>query len=317
MRYCTNCGHQLGIGRYCTNCGARVPVPPAEAPPTEEEYPTSVRPVAIPPPPLGPEPTSARYPLFADTVPAPAAAPATSAPPRASPLPVSPPTIVQPPRRRRSGVLWIVVLAVLALVAVTGVLMVVLGGPGDGGDAAQDHPDGSSAAPVKDHSAGPGSSTPDAPRGVLVPVDVKVPGTAPASVDSDGVRVTFVSDNMLDEDPRTSWRVAGDAAGSDITFTFDHPVTLTEVGLVNGYAKTDPPHNWYDGNRRITDVTWSFDDGTEVAQTLEETQSLQTVDVAPVTTTRVVLHLDGVTSPGAGPDARDYTAISEVAFSGS
>ena len=78
MRYCTNCGHQLGVGRYCTNCGARVPVPAGDAPATPSDYPTAVRigpmppipdadlPAAAPPPPpppppdLGPEPSSAR-----------------------------------------------------------------------------------------------------------------------------------------------------------------------------------------------------------------------------------------------------------------
>jgi hypothetical protein len=319
MRYCTNCGHQLGIGRYCTNCGARVPVPPAEAPATQEEFPTSVRPgeipplhpwgddplaTAPPPPPLGPEPTTARYPLFADTVPA------------AAPLPVVVPTVPQTPpvRGRRSAFPWVAAaLAVLAVVAVVGVLLVVLGGSGDDGKAA----DPRRAPDRRTQDSGAGSTSAGSPADVLTPSDVQVPGTAPASVDSGGAKVTFVADNMIDADPRTSWRMAGDASGSVITFTFDQPVTLTEVGLINGYAKTDPPHDWYAGNRRITDVTWTFDDGTEVAQTLGTTRSVQTTEVDSVETTTLALHIDGVTAPGTGPDSRNYTAISEVAFAGS
>lgn len=295
MEYCTSCGHQLGIGRYCTNCGARVPVPPAEGSP--------------PPPPPGPEPTTARYPLFADTVPA---APA--------PYPVVVPTVPPPARPpgsgRRSALPWVVAaLAVLAVIAVVGVLLVVLGGSDEDATGARREP--GAPADRRTDASGAGSSVGGSPSDVLSPSDVQVPGTAPASVDSDGAPVTFVAGNMLDADPRTSWRVAGDASGSVITFTFDHPVTLTQVGLINGYAKTDPPHDWYAGNRRVTDVTWSFDDGTEVAQTLDTTRSVQTIDVDSVETTTVELHIDGVTAPGAGPDARDYTAISEVVFAGS
>ena len=40
MGYCTNCGHELGVGRFCTNCGQ----------------------------PIAQEPPAARYPLFADEV---------------------------------------------------------------------------------------------------------------------------------------------------------------------------------------------------------------------------------------------------------
>ena len=41
------------------------------------------------------------------------------------------------------------------------------------------------------------------------------------------------------------------APARSVTFTFDNAVTVTEVGLINGYAKNDPPHDWYAGNRRI------------------------------------------------------------------
>ncbi len=146
--------------------------------------------------------------------------------------------------------------------------------------------------------------------------DIAVPSTAAASVDENGDRVTFEASNMLDGDPRTSWRMAGDGAGSTVTLQFDDAVSVTEVGLVNGYAKTDPPHDWYAGNRRITSVVWAFDDGTEVTQDLDEDRSMQSVPVSGVETTTLELRILGVTGPGSGPDARDYTAISEIAITG-
>jgi hypothetical protein len=148
-----------------------------------------------------------------------------------------------------------------------------------------------------------------------MPASVNVPGSASASVDDAGNPVTYEADNMLDADPRTSWRMPGDASGSVLTFTFDEAVTVTEVGMINGYAKNDPPHDWYAGNRRIESVTWIFDDGTEVTQDLDEVRDPQTIAVDAETTT-IELRIVEVTDPGKGPDARDFTAISDVRFVG-
>lgn len=153
-------------------------------------------------------------------------------------------------------------------------------------------------------------------KATLAPSDITVPGSAPASVDDAGNPVTFEASNMIDSDPRTSWRMAGDGSGSVVTFTFDDAVTVTEVGLINGYAKTDPPHDWYAGNRRIEAVTWVFDDGTEVTQDLDEVQDPQMISVDAGETTQIELRILEVTEPGAGPDGRDFTAISDVEFVG-
>jgi hypothetical protein len=153
-------------------------------------------------------------------------------------------------------------------------------------------------------------------RSTLTPADIVVPGSAPASVDEDGNPVTFEATNMIDSDPRTSWRMAGDGSGSVVTFTFDDAVTVTEVGLINGYAKTDPPHDWYAGNRRIEAVTWVFDDGTEVTQDFDEVQDPQMITVDAGETTKIELRILEVTEPGEGTDGRDFTAISDVEFVG-
>lgn len=312
MKFCTNCGHQLGVGRYCTNCGARVPSIPVDAPRHQPDYPTAVRTDAFPaipavapldpadptapppPPPPGPPPSSARYPLYADTVQPPAAG-APAAPAATASYGAVPP-------RRRSATPWLFAVLALVVIALLGGGLLLLGPSDDDADASR--------------GSGRGNGPQGGPTTALEPADIAVPDTASASTDEDGNRVTFKAANMLDGDPRTSWRMSGDGTGSVITLTFDDPVTVAEVGLINGYAKTDPPHDWYAGNRRITLVVWAFDDGTEVTQELGDAQTVQTVPVGGVETTSIELRILEVTAPGEGPDGRDYTAISEIELAG-
>ena len=61
---------------------------------------------------------------------------------------------------------------------------------------------------------------------------------------------------------------------------------------------------------------WVFDDGSKVRQQLTETRDVQLVDVPNVITSTVVLRLVGVSAPGEGNAARDFTAISEVSLMG-
>lgn len=310
-RFCTQCGHQLGIGRYCTNCGARITVPSNSGP----------SPVG---PDLAPAP-SARYPLFADAEQPPVAAPPPVHPHVVPPAP-DPAYDADPAPRRRSAVPWLVALLVVAVVATVGAALLVLVPSGDDEAADRTDRDRGQQAPQQaepdetdeagEPDEGDDDEEPDAPGSVLAPADIVVPATAPPSVDGQGRRVTFTAGNMVDADPSTSWRMAGDGGGAVVTLVFDAPVTVTEVGLVNGYAKKDPPHDWYAGNRRITEVVWVFDDGTEVEQDLDEERTLQTTPVDAVETTTVELRIVEVTAPGSGPDARDYTAISDVRITG-
>jgi hypothetical protein len=124
---------------------------------------------------------------------------------------------------------------------------------------------------------------------------------------------------MLDGDPTTAWQMPGDGTGKVLTFTLAKKTHLSEVGLVNGYAKTGEQGgekvNWYAGNRRVLEVQWLFDDGSEVSQTLKVTTKLQTTDV-DVTTKTVRLRLVEVSGPGKGKAARNTTPISEVGLTG-
>jgi hypothetical protein len=146
---------------------------------------------------------------------------------------------------------------------------------------------------------------------------IQVPGTAAASTDArTGAPVTFEAAHLTDGDTTTCWRVDGDASGGTITVTFRQPVTLTEVGLVNGYAKSYPGYDGYKLNRRVLSVRWVFDDGTSVDQQLATDRRMQTVPVQAGETSHLRLEIVSVSPPGSGPLGKDFTPISELQLTG-
>lgn len=217
------------------------------------------------------------------------------------------------PRDGRRGRRWRVLLVLLLVAAVLAAAVL--------GWRSMQGPDGGTA------SDGTGSAT-DAgaeARDLTGTASATVPGTAPPATEVGGGRATFEADHLLDGDPRTAWRVAGSAQGEEIVLSLPEAVSISRVGLVNGYAKraTDEAgqrFDWYHGNRRVTAVTWVFDTGTgtptEVEQDLSKDRQLQLIDVGPVTTDTVVLRLRTVSDPGAGRAGRDFTAIGDVALIG-
>lgn len=347
--YCSSCGHELGVGRFCTNCGRPVPgrhpeaVPAPDAPPAPVAEGAPAAPTAVVPPPVGQLPPSPRYPLYADAPPT-AAPPADPYPtvvrpsggPTTSLPPVGPPTrSPRDERRPAPGWLpWLVALVLLALVAGIGGYLLVGSGDDDraddrAGDRAgkEQTTDGPSAdgATEPDQPDQPDSSGSGGPVAAPDPADVvdltgvvsaEVPAVAPPSRDRANRPVSFVPENMWDDRPRTSWRMPGDGTGRTLTFDLGQDVVLTEVGMINGYAKVDGPDNWYRGNRRIRAVQWEFDDGTRITQEFADDQQIQMADIGPVATRTVRVHLLTVTPPGRGDNGRDFTAISEIRFLG-
>ncbi len=333
MTYCPSCGHELGVGRFCTHCGQRVDGGPSSGPapvpaggragqPTSGQVSgpgdaTAVRPPlsGVVPPAPGPPAPGPRYPLWADEVGAPTPGGSPAGPDG------------DPPQRQ--WLPWAAVAAALVLVAGLGTAL-LLGGSEDAADPAQTP---SAGAPRSEATPGPSRGASRAPGESASPgadaaepgnlarlAEASAPRTAPASTDTEGNMTRYVAANMLDEDPRTCWRARGDATGSELVFTFAEPVEITAVGLVNGYAKTDGVGaralDWYAGNRRVTAVTWTFDDGTTVPQDLREVRDLQSLQVDPVTTGSVRLRIVEVTEPGTGRARRDFTAVSDVALLG-
>lgn len=330
--HCTSCGHELGVGRFCTNCGQPVPGRHPEAAPGTS--------APVVPPPTGQLPPAARYPLYADAPTSPPGPP-PAAPPAAVTRLAPGPVLAPPPApapHEASGpsgtpwLPWLLGVVVLALVAGIGAFLLVSSGgdsdakdgtareqrTDDAGPATPEGPGGSDG-PRPDSTGTGGPVEAPAPgdlRDLTATARAEVPATAPASRDRQNHPVTYVAGNMLDGRPRTAWRMPGDGTGATIVFDLGEEVVLTEVGLLNGYAKVDGADNWYRGNRRIRAVQWEFDDGTRITQELDDRQRVQLQPVGPVATTKVVLHLVEVTAPGKGPAGRDFTAISDVRFRG-
>lgn len=136
--------------------------------------------------------------------------------------------------------------------------------------------------------------------------------TAPSSVDAAGHPVTYEAANAIDGHPDTTWRCPGKAIGKQLVLNLGGDVEVGEVGLVPGYAKTDPVSgaNRYAENNRITKVRWTFADGSSVVQTLDgsaQDRSLRTVRVPKTKTDTVTLQVLAVQE---GP--RHTTCVSEV-----
>jgi hypothetical protein len=89
-------------------------------------------------------------------------------------------------------------------------------------------------------------------------------------------------------------------------------VDVAEVGLVPGYAKTDPASgvDRYAENNRITRVRWTLSDGVSIVQRLDPdptSRAVQLLRVPPTQTDTITLEILGVRR---GP--RNTTAISQI-----
>ena len=139
---------------------------------------------------------------------------------------------------------------------------------------------------------------------------------APPSVDAAGNAIRYAPVNSYDGDLSTAWRCNGDGVGQTLTLTLAEPAEIGEVGLVPGYAKTDPRSgaDRYAENNRITRVRWTFSDGSSVVQELDGSatnRSLQSIRIPPVDSDTVSVE---VLASTRGP--RNTIAVSEVRLGG-
>jgi hypothetical protein len=155
----------------------------------------------------------------------------------------------------------------------------------------------------------------DSYTGSVEAVDVKDASAscqAPNSVDAAGHPISYQPRNVADGDLTTAWRCDGDGVGQKLTLRLPSGTKVAEIGLVPGYAKTDPSSgaDRYAENNRVTKVRWVFSDGTAVEQRFDGSaanRDMQTKRIPPTRADRVVLEILDTTR---GP--RNTTAISEV-----
>ncbi len=168
----------------------------------------------------------------------------------------------------------------------------------------------------------PEVTTPGRIRGVpytgalqpVTPSGVSASCTDKPSRDGSRTVTSFDAQNVLDGDPETAWRCHGRAIGTTLRVNFDQPTQIAQLGMINGYAKTDPVTraDRYAENRRVTRVRWSLDGDRWIEQKLDSgDSSLQTLRI-PVTTTRVIVVQIRASSSGS----RNATAIGELQFAG-
>jgi hypothetical protein len=135
---------------------------------------------------------------------------------------------------------------------------------------------------------------------------------APNAVDAARNPVSYSPSNVFDGDITTAWRCNGDGAGQRLVLSLPAQTRLGSLGLVPGYAKTDPTSgaDRYAENDRITAVRWSFGNGTSVTQHFNGSardRRMQSIRIPPVNTSKVVVHILSST-----PGPRHTIAVSEV-----
>lgn len=135
---------------------------------------------------------------------------------------------------------------------------------------------------------------------------------APPSVDAAGNRIRYEPANTYDGDLTTAWRCNGDGVGQTLTLSLPENVRIGEVGLVPGYAKTDPRSgaDRYAENNRITRVRWTFSDGTSIVQRLDGSatnRALQSVRIPLTEANGVEIEILDSTA-----GSRNTIAVSEV-----
>jgi len=127
-----------------------------------------------------------------------------------------------------------------------------------------------------------------------------------------GRRVDFFGDRAVDGRLATAWRCGGDGIGRTLTLQLRDRPLIAAVGLVPGFAATDPitGRDGFVTDRRVLRVQWSIA-GKTVVQTFDPTRrQVQTLRIPATRAGRVTMTVLATT-----PGRTDVVAVSEVALS--
>jgi hypothetical protein len=177
-------------------------------------------------------------------------------------------------------------------------------------DAGSDEPTAGTVA--SDGEAGGDAAPYDGPVKSVPVTGASATCQAPPSVDAAGNPATYEPAMVHDSDHSTAWRCNGRGKGQRLTLSLPEGTVVAEVGLVPGYAKTDPVSgaDRYAENNRITRVRWRFDDGSTYVQRMRGgpgNRSMRTMRVPETTTSSLVIEI-----LRSKPGPRNRVAISEV-----
>jgi hypothetical protein len=161
------------------------------------------------------------------------------------------------------------------------------------------------------HRPAGGTSPPPAspaPVAQLVRIDSKTVRARASSTNPNQPRYRVAS--IQDGNRATAWNSNGDRldsnVGVSVTFTFDRPVKLARITMINGYVRTKV---LYRGNERVARLTVQAD-SAEAAWDVKDSDQPQSLDLAPLPTNKVTLVVDAVYP---GNKYRDV-CITEVSF---
>ena len=161
----------------------------------------------------------------------------------------------------------------------------------------------------RDRAPGQGPSPATPPQLIREGVQVIATDTAPSSTDAAGNVVTYVPANVIDGDVETAWRTPGVGRGESVTLIFDNPINVVRIGLIPGYAKTDPQTgvDRFRQNRTIDAVEYRVPGLPSTTKTFRPLPVPQFARLG-VTTSRITVRILDTSESGG----LDYTAISEI-----
>jgi hypothetical protein len=279
MKFCTNCGHELGVGRFCTHCGH----------PIDRGSDTAERPTVSSPPP-------ARFPMYAEPEPS-----------------------DEPPRRVAPWLPWLAVAVVLALVAGLGFWLLTGGSEDEAdGATAPTATTSASPKPSEkpSESTVPVAQPGELAARTEVAVPATDPPGQDVSGNPVSFEGANMLDGASETCWRMPGDGTGEEIVVTLpTETRLRSVGMVNGYAKTAQDAQGRELDWYHGNRRVLSAEWVFDDGSSLVQDFDDDRELQSVDV-DVTTTTITIRLLEVSKPGDGPAGRDYTAISELSFVG-
>lgn len=152
------------------------------------------------------------------------------------------------------------------------------------------------------------------PRAAITPTVARASCRSADSVDAGGRKVSYSPMNTIDGQRSSAWRCDGNGKGVTVRFQLERKQRIVGVGIIPGYAKTDPFNgvDRYRENRRIKRVRWTFDGGRFIEQRFNHrpgNRSLQKLRIPAVKTDTVTLKILGSTRA-----SRNTVAISKAWF---
>lgn len=151
-------------------------------------------------------------------------------------------------------------------------------------------------------------------RFLLQPQEVIASETAAPNVDSSGAAVHYDPGLAVDGHPDTAWRVGGDGVGQWLELRFAGDVVVQTIGVIPGYAKSDPGDGTdrFMQNRVVRRARFVFSDGTVVQADFKRERAMKFVPIDRVRTRWIRIVIEETYPSAVAQNPRDFTPIAEV-----